>query len=68
MKHTFISKSHELAKELLRKEDGFITVTIDGAEYMIDHIKRVSTHANMDDYTTNWTLCANNKCCGNIKR
>ena len=41
--------THDLAQELLSKEDNFITVTIDNREYMIDGIKKVKTHANLDD-------------------
>lgn len=30
-------------------EDNFITVIVGDREYIIDHIKNVKTHANMDD-------------------
>lgn len=65
---SYISTSHELAKELLNRPDGFITITIGEREYMISKLKRKSTHANADDMSTYWTLCVDDECYGNIKR
>ena len=45
-----------LARELLNKPDGFITANYMDGEYIIGDIKRVSTHANIDDSTMHWTL------------
>ena len=63
-----ISTSHELAKELLNKQDSFITITIGEREYMITKLKRKSTYAYADDMSTYWTLCVDDECYGNIKR
>ena len=41
--------THDLAQELLSKEDNFITVTIDNREYYIRTVKQKRTHANLDD-------------------
>ena len=60
--------SHSLARELLSKPDAFITISIGEKEYMIDKIRRVPTHANIDDSNTYITLVANVECEGNIKR
>lgn len=57
-----------MAKELLDKSDGFITATIGEEEYVIDHIQRVKTHANLDDSFTHFTLNLRNGGNGNIKR
>ena len=57
-----------MARELLSKPDAFITVSIGEKEYMIDKIRRVSTHVNIDDSSTYLTLVANVECEGNIKR
>ena len=59
--------SHELARELLSKPDGFITAMCDGKEYVIGNMKRVTTHANMDDSVMHWTLQLK-ECEGNIIR
>mgnify|MGYP004660980261 CR=1 FL=1 len=48
--------THDLAQELLSKEDNFVTVTIGHREYMIDGIKKVKTHANLDDSMCYWTF------------
>ena len=60
-------KSHSLAKELLNKPDGFITISIGEKEYMIDKIRRTFTCANYDDSNIYFTLVANTECEGNIK-
>ena len=59
--------SHSLAKELLDKEDSYITITIGEKEYVISDVKRVKTHANADDTTIYLTLVGD-ECSGNIKR
>lgn len=59
--------SHSLAKELLNRTDGFLTVSINGEEYLISNIRRVSTCANIDDSNMYWTLQLNNRSEGNIK-
>ena len=57
-----------MAKELLNKPDGFITISIGEKEYMIDKIRRKPTYANIDDTNTYLTLIINVECEGNIKR
>lgn len=63
-----ISTSHALAKELLNKPDGFITVTLNGGEYIISSTQRVPTHANIDDTVMHWTLNLRDGGKGNLKR
>ena len=63
-----ISTSHELAKELLNKPDSFITAIIGEKEYVIENIKRIATHANVDDSVTHWVLNLRDGGDGNIKR
>lgn len=63
-----ISTSYKLVKELINKPDKFITATLNGEEYIIDNIQRVSTHANIDDVLTHWTLNLRDGGKGNIKR
>ena len=58
--------SHSLAKELLDKEDSYITITIGEKEYVISDVKRVKTHANADDTTIYLTLVGD-ECSGTIK-
>ena len=41
---------------------------VKGKEYMIKAIKRVTTHANMDDSYGYWTIVAEDSSEGNIKR
>ena len=57
-----------LAKELLSKPDGFIIANYMDGEYIIGDIKRVSTHANIDDSTMHWTLNLRDGGNGNLKR
>ena len=57
-----------LAKELLSKPDGFITVLKGEEEYVIDNLCRVATHANLDDSVMHWALEIINGGQGNIKR
>lgn len=63
-----ISSSHALAKELLSKPDGFITAALGKEEYIISSIQRISTHANIDDSVTYWTLNLRDGGKGNLKR
>lgn len=64
----FINTTHELARELINKPDGFVTATIGEQEYIINNIRRTKTHANIDDSVTNWILNLRNSENGNIKR
>jgi hypothetical protein len=57
-----------LARELLNKPDGFITVTCGEIEYVIGSYQRKSTHANIDDGVMHWTLNLRDGGQGNIKR
>lgn len=59
--------SHELARELLSKEDGFIVARLGEQEYVIENIGRVATHANIDDRVMHWGLNLR-QCTGNIMR
>ena len=56
-----------LADDIKNKEDGFITATLDGKEYVICNMRRVATHANTDDSVMHWTLPLK-ECEGNIVR
>ena len=62
-----ITRSHSLANELKSKQDDFITATIGEREYVIQNIKRIPTHANIDDGVTHLTLQLR-ECEGNIIR
>ena len=57
-----------LARELLSKPDGFITVTYGDEELVIENFNRVATHANIDDSVMHWTLNLRDGGNGNIKR
>ena len=57
-----------LARELLSKPDGFITVTYGDEELVIENFGRVATHANIDDSVMHWTLNLRDGGDGNIKR
>ena len=48
-----------MAHALLDRPDEFITMMFGEKECGISNIKRVSTHANMDDTVTHLTLQAN---------
>ena len=63
-----IVKSHLLAKDLLAREDNYVTVMVKGKEYMIKAIKRVTKHAHMDDPYGYWAIAAEDPSAGNIKR
>ena len=60
-----------LARELLSKEDDFITATYEDEngekEFVIKTYKRKVTHANIDDGITHWTLVLRDGGQGNIK-
>lgn len=61
--------SHSLAKELLRKPDGFIAAKDDESnEYIITGLRKVSTHANIDDTCMYWELELEKDEGGNIKK
>ena len=63
-----IVTSHSLARELLNKPDGFITISAKDGEYIIGDIKRKSSHANIDDSVMHWTLKGEYRVEGNIIR
>ena len=52
---------------MLCKQDAFITATFGEVEFVIESIKRVATHANIDDTVTHLTLNLR-ECGGNLKR
>ena len=56
-----------LKEDLQNREDNFITVTCNGKEYVIEAIRRVPTHANIDDTVTHWSLILGGEV-GNIIR
>ena len=45
-----------MADELNGKPDDFITASVGEKEYVIQNIRRVPTHANIDDGVTHLTL------------
>lgn len=53
-----------MARELLNRDDDFITITIGDREYMISGFRKVKTCANSDDSTMHLTLIAdeNSRC------
>lgn len=57
-----------LARELLNKPDGFITANYMDGEYIIEDIKRTSSHANIDDSVMGWILNLRDGGNGNLKR
>ena len=59
--------SHGLARELLNREDSYITITVGENEYVVSDVRRIKTHANADDTTMYLTLVGE-ECSGNIKR
>lgn len=67
MANISITTTHQLGKELLSKQDDYITITIGDREYSIDHIKRIRTHANKDDGVMHLTLVCD-ELYGNIVR
>ena len=62
-----IVTSRSLANELYSKPDDFITASIGEKEYVIQNVKRIPTHANIDDGVTHLTLQLR-ECEGNIIR
>ena len=62
----YIGTSHSLAKELLSKPDAFLTASFGEVDYVIESIKRVATHANIDDTVTHLTLILR-ECGGNLR-
>ena len=60
--------THTLARELLSKPDGVITVMYEDREYIISDICRVKTHATLDDSVMHWTLNLRDGGNGNILR
>lgn len=57
-----------LAREILRKPDGFLIARNGEEEYVIESIQRVFTHANIDDSVTHWVLNLRDGGQGNLKR
>lgn len=57
-----------MAKELLNKPNGFVTATIGDEEYVVDNIRKINNHANVDDSETHWTLNLRDGGKGNIRR
>lgn len=57
----YIRTTHELANELLRNPDTFITATIreSNREYMIESIQKKASCANADDTSVYLTLNLN---------
>lgn len=64
----YINTSHALAKELLDRPNGCITATLNEEEYVINNIRRITTHANIDDSVTHLTLNLRDGGKGNLKR
>lgn len=62
----YITTSHQLARELFNRPDGFITLTADNKEYLIT-LKRSRTCANVDDSSNYWTLKGEHESIGNLK-
>ena len=70
MKNILISgiyRSYQLSNELKDKPDDFITASVGEKEYVIQNIRRVPTHANIDDGVTHLTLQLK-ECEGNVIR
>lgn len=44
-----VSTSHALARELLKKPDGFLVAMLGGEEYIVSSIKTAYSDANIDD-------------------
>lgn len=63
-----ITTTRQLIRELQDMGDNFITVVVGDREYIIDHIKSVKTHANMDDSCTHKALICNEMSGKNIIR
>ena len=52
----------------MNKPDGFIFAKNGEKEYVITDIKRIATHANIDDSVMHWALNLKDGEKGNIKR
>ena len=63
-----ITTTRQLMRELKDMEDNFITVVVGDREYIIDHIKSIKTHANMDDSGIHKALVCNEMSGKNIIR
>lgn len=63
-----ITTTRQLIRELQDMGDNFITVVVGDREYIIDHIKSVKTHANVDDSCTHKALICNEMSGKNIIR
>jgi hypothetical protein len=61
-------RTHELARELLNRPDGFLIASNGEEEYVIESFSRAATHANIDDYVMNYVLNLRDGGQGNIKR
>lgn len=48
--------SHQLARELLSRPDGFIVANDGEKEYVIDNFERRKSDANLDDSVCYWSL------------
>jgi hypothetical protein len=57
-----------LAKELLSRPDDFISVLVGEEEYVIDGIKKIFTHVNIDDDTSHLTIQTRKSNGGSILR
>lgn len=70
----YITTSHELARELLNKPDGFLSAGeedefgLGKEKYVVESIKRVPTYANIDDTVCHWNLNLRKCRGGNILR
>lgn len=53
-----LTRCHGLARELLSRDDDFITILIGDREYVIKGIKKVRTCANKDDSSVHTALVA----------
>lgn len=63
-----ITTTRQLMRELKDMEDNFITIVVGDREYIIDHIKSIKTHANMDDSCIHKALVCNEMSEKNIIR
>ena len=52
----YITTTHQLAKELLSKPDGFLSALFGGEEFVVESIKRKASYANCDDFVMDWQL------------
>lgn len=52
----------------MSKPDGFLVASNGEKEFVIENMRKVSTHANIDDSVLYWTLNLRDCKDGNIKR